>query len=126
MGKFTNWVENNKNNMGCTCKCVSCSKHKKCEKCSCKNCECKGCGCKKNNKNIKENVMTTPENPMVRSKDDTNRIIKRLEMKLGQDTMTYRPLINYLSRNKDMLSLFNDILEKVGGLNVSSARTIIK
>jgi hypothetical protein len=124
MGNFKNWVSNK----NCTCECSSCKELKNCKKCDCKNCTCKGCGCdhcvKNKKKNIKENVMPVMDEP--RSKDDTNKIIKKLEMKLGQENLKYRPLINYLSRNKDALVLFNDLLEKVGGMSVSSARAIIK
>jgi len=78
---------------------------------------------KNKNRPLEEMNEPTPVVPMDRN--ETMVVLKKIENKLGQHTNTYKPLITYLSRNKEALALFNDLLEKVGNMNVATASKIL-
>jgi hypothetical protein len=78
---------------------------------------------KNKNRPLEEMNEPTPVVPMDRN--ETMVVLKKIENKLGQHTNTYKPLITYLSRNKEALALFNDLLEKVGSMNAATASKIL-
>lgn len=77
------------------------------------------------NKNKSLEEVNEPAPVVAMNRNETLDVLKKIEIKLGQHVNTYKPLITYLSRNKDALALFNDLLEKVGGMNASTAKGIL-